>query len=422
MSRTTFYGLTYTVEMALSAATGTYGAWNSGLWDTATWGPDVIWVDVSQWVTSIQTRRAFDRLFEGWDSGTASFTLRDEDGRFNPLNLAGPYVTAGVTQLRPWRPVRIRFGWAGTTYEAFTGYIQNLPEDYISAYPGGGGALVTVNCVDEFASLARFGGVALADPVGGSESSGQRIHRVLNNAGHAGLRDIDVGRMTMQPTDLRSNTLVELKVTADSEGGAIYVGRDGSIVFRDIYSLIERTASNTIQATFGDGAGELPYSDAPPVYTGDTLVNIAAFARNGSENTVVSADATSRALYGDSQDPRGDLMCETDTQVQTLADLWVQRFKDPEYRFATVVVKPRNRPTVLFPQALGREIRDLIRVRRRPPGGLLISQDSFISGVSHSMSGADFSTVFELASSKPYTNFTTSRFDTGKWDTATWFY
>ena len=61
MSATTLYGLTYTVEVALSAATGTYGAWGAGLWDTATWGPDIIWTDVSQWVRSWTTQRRFSR-------------------------------------------------------------------------------------------------------------------------------------------------------------------------------------------------------------------------------------------------------------------------------------------------------------------------------------------------------------------------
>jgi hypothetical protein len=176
-----------------------------------------------------------------------------------------------------------------------------------------------------------------------------------------------------------------------------------------------------VQATFGDGPGELAYSDITPDYNGDLLVNIAAWARQGGQ-VQVSTDETSRALYDDARDPRSDLMCETDTQVKTLADMWVQRYKDPESRFAQIVIKPRNRPQVLFPQVFGREVRDLIRVKRRPPGGLLISQDLFISGISHAMTGDNFVTVFELSGSKPFTTFVSSRFDTDRWDSATWFF
>jgi hypothetical protein len=46
----------------------------------------------------------------------------------------------------------------------------------------------------------------------------------------------------------------------------------------------------------------------------------------------------------------------------------------------------------------------------------------FITGISHAMTTTNFATTFALGSGAPYTSFTTSRFDTGKWDTATWFY
>lgn len=420
MSAVTLYGLTYTVEVALSAATGSYGAWNTGLWDTATWGPDIIWVDVSQWVRSFTTTRRFSRDLQAWEAGTASVVLDNRDARFNPVNLAGPYVTGGVTQVRPWRPMRIRCTWAGITYDVYRGYVVDWPETYVEPSPNGGDAYVTMACQDELASLARFNGFEQA-PVGGGETSGQRIHRILNNAGHAGTRDIDIGRMTMQPTTLASNAVTDLKLTADSEGGAVWVDADGTVVFDGIYALIENTRSNTIQATFGDGPGELEVDEIVPNYNGDLVTNMAAYARqNGTQ--VLSADAASRALYQDKQDRRTDLMCETDTQVKTLADLWVQRYKDPEYRFSSIKLKPRGSPALLFPQVLGRKVRDLIRVHRRPPGDIAVTRDVFVAGISHTVTGDDMVTVFELWSGSPYTSYTTSRFDTGKWDTATWFY
>lgn len=387
----------------------------------AQWGPDTIWVDVSPYVRGWSTGRAFDRTFKGWDRGTATIELNNRDARFSPTNLAGPYVSGGVTQVRPWRPVRIRVTWAGTTHDQFTGYIKDMSEEWVEASPGAGGAVVTVRCVDELASLGRFGGVP-QPAIGGGESSGRRMHRILDNAGHTGTRDIDVGRMTMQASTLSGNAAAELKLTAESEGGAVYVGKNGAVVFRGVYDLIERTTSNTVQATFGDGGGsELPCGDITAEYNGDLLVNLVAFARIGGE-TVLAADATSRALYGDARDARSDLMCEVDTQVQTLADLWVQRFKDPEYRLTGLELRPRGDPARMFPQVLGREVRDLIRVVKRPPGGITITQDVYISGIFHVVTQDDWTTVFALSSSRPFTSFTTSRFDVAVWDTATFFY
>ena len=420
MSASTLYGLTYTVEVALSAATGSYGIWDAGLWDTATWGPDITWVDVSQWVRSIGIERRFDRTARTWDQGAATVELVDADGRFSPVNLAGPYVTGGITQIRPWRDARVTFTWAGVTYPAYRGYVVDWREAWIQSSPNAGMAVTTMQCADEMASLARFGGVALPE-AGGSETTGRRVHRILDNAGHTGPRDVDDGRMTCQPTTLEKNAAEELKLTADSEGGVIWVDRSGTVVFDNIYALIENSRSNTVQATFGDGGGEQPYNDVTSEYNGDLIVNIAAFARAGGEvQTVV--DATSRALYKDKRDPRTDLVTEVDTQVNTIATLWVQRFKDPEYRLTSVRVLPRFKPAQLFPVILNREVRDLVRVKKRPPGGFTISQDVFISGISHTMTADDFVSVFDLSGGAPFTGYTTDRFDVAKWDASIWFY
>jgi len=420
MPNTTPYGLTYIVEVALSAATGTYGVWNASLWDTATWGPDVTWVDVSQWTRSFTTTRHFSRDLQAWEAGTANIVLDNRDARFSPTNTGGPYVTTGITQIRPWRPVRIRCVWAGVTYPVYRGYVVDWPETYVQPYPNGGDASVTMVCQDELASLARFDGLEQA-AVGAGEVSGHRIHRILDNASSTAARDVDIGIMTMQATTLAANAVTELKLTADSEGGALFIDASGTVVFDGIYALIENNKSNTVQASFGDGPADLAISDIAAEYNGNLVTNVVQWARQNS-TAQISVDLSSRALYGDSRSTRTDLMCETDAQVQTLADLWIQRYKDPEYRFSSIVIKPRNNPALLFPQVLGRKTRELIRVRRNPPGGITITRDVFIAGISHVVTGNEMQTTFELWSSNPYSSFTTSRWSTGVWDTDTWFY
>jgi hypothetical protein len=406
--------------MALSGATGSYGAWGVGLWDTPTWGPDVVWVDVSQYVRRWSTNRRFSRDLQGWEPGTAIIELDNRDARFSPSNLTGPYVTAGVTMIRPWRPVRIRCTFAGVTYDVFTGYVIDWQESWYQQSPNAGGAIQTVGCVDELGSLARFDGIAQAS-VGAGESTGQRVIRILNNAGHIGMRDVDNGTKTMQATVLDKNAAEDLKLTADSEGGAVYINRAGTVVFDSMYALIENTRSNTIQATFDDTTAGLAYNDIASDYNGELVNNIVSFQRVGGA-VMTSSDSTSRALYGDKRHARTDLMSETDTQVQGIADLWLQRFRNPELRLTRIKLKPRFAPTRMFPVVLGREVRDLIRVSKRPPGGITITQDVFITGIAHTCEGDDWVTTFQLWSGLPYTTFTSSRFGTGLWGTATWFY
>lgn len=419
MSLDLFDGVAITFEMALSAATGSYGAWNAGLWDTATWGPDVIWTDVSSRVRSFTTDRRFSRELQAWEAGQARVVVDNRDGALSPENLAGPYVTAGVTAVRPLRPARLRATYAGATSDLYRGYALDFQETWDGQFD----AEVAIPCSDEFARLAAVDGFATA-AVGGGETSGKRIHRILDAAGHTGDRCVDDGRVTVQPTTLAANTLTELQLTTDSEGGSLWVEPDGCVTFEHQYALLENARSNTVQATFSDGTGaELPCHDIQAGYGADLIRNIAAFTRVGG-TVQTAADATSRALYGDRREAesRSALICESDPQVKGLADFFVAQRKDPERRFTQITIKARGNPVRLFPQVLGRRVRDLIRVIRRPPSGVSITRDCFIAGIHHQVTGDDWITTFDLWSATAYTGFASSRWDTGLWDTATWFY
>lgn len=414
------YGVGLTVECALSAATGLYSAWDTGLWDTAAWGPDQVWTDISEWVRSVSTDRKFNRDMSTWESGEATIELRNFDARFSPANLSGPYVTAGVTGIRPWRPVRIRVTWAGVTYDLYRGYVRAWKERYDQPSPNGGGAYMVMSCVDEYASLARFGGLAQA-PVGAGELSGIRIHRILDNAGHAGARNIDVGNVTMQATTLAQTTTADLKITVDSEGGALFIDRSGAVVFERKFALVENARSNTIQATYGDHLDELPYSVIEPSYDGDLVVNIAAFTRAGGTTQTVT-DETSRALYEDKRFvPPQDFICETDAQVLSLAQFYLIRFAEPEDRIESIDIRPRFNPALLFPQVLSREVRDLVRVVRRPPGGITVTRDCHIARIAHQIA-ADHSwtTTFGLWSASAYAGV--GRWELATWDVSRWFF
>jgi hypothetical protein len=424
MSTLWFDGVTLTVEAALSASTGTYGAWDSAVWDTSTWGPDIVWTDITRWVRSFSTSRSFDRDIVAWAPGSATVVLDNRDGRFSPDNLSSPYVTAGVTGVRPWRPLRIRATYAGTTYDLYNGYATAWNETWLPGPgTGTGDAYVTVPCLDELARLGRFDGLAVS-PVGSGETTGARIHRILNNAGHTGPRSIDTGTNTVQATTLASNAVDELKLTTDSEGGSLFVDSDSTVVFERLTALMENTRSNTVQATFGDAGGsQLPYASAEMAYDGTLTKNIASFARAGGTSQL-AFDNTSRSLYGDLRETRTDLVCETDPQALSLAQFYMNQFKDPEKRITSIAIKPRRNPSVLFPQVLGRRVRDLIRVVRTPPGGFTLTRDCHIAGVTHSVErgSGKWDTRFQLWSATFYQTYATSKWDVATWDGSAWFF
>lgn len=423
----TKWDVTITVEAALSAATGTYGAWNAGLWDTATWGPDETYVDISEYVRSFQTTRKFGREVQSWDSGSSTVVLNNRDGRFCYDNLSGPYVVAGVTGIRPWRPLRIRAAYNGVTYPVAKAYALDWQEGFVPAGPGAGDAIVTAPCTDEWGTLGTKG--AAVATVGAGDDFGARLHRILDAAGHTGGRDIDSGTNTMRATDLEGTWTDQMSLTADSEGGAAYVEADGSVVGRRQYALVEDTRSIVVQATFGDGGGdEIPYSGGKIGSPGNLIKNVVSYQREGGTTQTVS-DETSRALYKTRLDSRTDLACETDDQVLRLAAWKLARFKAPERRLESFKLFPRKDPTRLWPLALGLKVRDLIKVVRRPPGGHTITQYCHVAGIGHQFDADNWTTTFYLWSASPYRAFSTSLWDTGLWgsgpddpDAALWFY
>jgi hypothetical protein len=405
-----------TVEAALSAATGSYAAWDVALWDTGTWGPDDLWTDISQYVQSVETQRRFDRDLQAWGSGTANIVLNNSDGRFCPDNMDSPYVVAGITGVRPWRKLRIKIG----VFPIYTGYALAWDETYARGHAT---SSTLVRCEDEFSALARFDGFE-TEPVGSGELTGPRLHRLLDNAGHIGDRAIDEGRFSVQATTLAQPTLTEMKLTSDSEGGALWVEADGSIWFENRYALIENDRSRVIQATFGDGSSfvELPCMNIETAYDGENMRNIAVFARAGGTAQLFD-DATSRALYGDARFSRSDLLLEADADVAGLSELYVRSHKDADLRIESITFRPtrRDHPIMLL-HAVGRKVRDLVRVIVRPPlFNHVMTRDCHISGISHKLTKDDWTCTFELQSADAWAGFSSSLWDTAVWDTDVWF-
>lgn len=72
-----------------------------GLLDTATLGSGAeIWEDITRYCSSVNIRQGSTRADSPilkYETGTATLTLRNEDRRFDPTNLDGPYVHTGVS-------------------------------------------------------------------------------------------------------------------------------------------------------------------------------------------------------------------------------------------------------------------------------------------------------------------------------------
>lgn len=372
--------------------------------------PD-IWVDISAYVRKWSIKRGAGRGDDPtvrYDPGTCVIELNDGDRRFDPDNLDGPYVSAGVSQIEPNRRVRIRAVWDDITYNLFYGYA----DDWVPGYQGNSWTYTTLTATDASKLFAAHDRIAIA-PAGAGERTDQRVVRILDDYGWpASNRSIATGDTTVQATDLGGNMFAELSLVQDTEQGSFWISPAGKPTFGNRKHVFTFAPSTTSQATFGDGGyaatGEIPYADVIPSTPADTLVNSIDAARAGGTEQHVE-DSVSVGRYGPKTHTRDDLIMQTDDGALQWANWLLYQFADPRRRFARIQF---NTPTpevegVFWPALLGRDFGHRITVIRRPAGGGdPIERDCFVRGVEHESDGAAWTSAFVLQSADRYSFFT----------------
>lgn len=358
-----------------------------GLVDTGTLAAEV-WTDVTAYCRGLSIRRGASRA-EGpvlrFEAGSCSLTLDNSDRRFDPTHLTGPYVRAGVTDVKPMRGVRVTAVFDGTTYPLFKGYADGWDISYDEpSY-----STCVLSATDATKVLSNFDRIALGTAVGAGELSGARVNRVLDSAAWpSGLdyRDVDAGKSTLQGTTLDRSAWEELAKVQDSEIGQVYIDAAGRVVFRDRHAPMTDPKSLSVQGAFGDAAGQLPFVSAVVAYDDTTINNLVRVSNVGGTQQTAQ-DATSQAQYLVHTYDRTDLILQSDAIAADYAAFVLYQTKDPELRFTSLSVNARDNDDALFPQVLGRDFGDKISLTRVPPGGGTVSRESFIVGVQHEVTG-----------------------------------
>jgi len=371
-----------------------------------------IWVDVSEYlIKDLSTTRGSTRVESPvirYEPGHAKVVLNNTDRRFDPTNLHGPYISVdtGKSQVTARRPLRISAEWRGTTYPVFTGYVDIWDIDWVADVY----SHVTVNSTDGFKILKNTRRVGFEFPEYDRDLPGARANRILDSAGWGTFqRVIDTGNTPMPATYLSGSALDELQGVAESEIGELYMDALGRVVFRGRHALIQDARSNSTQFEFGTFVDQ-PAPVELKLNTDDaTYWNEAKVTRLNGVSEQFYEDVPSKIEYhGSKTFERSGLWLRADSTAHGYASWIVFISRDPEVRFDAITIYPMKDPDVLFPQVLGREIGDRIRITRRPPGGgLPISREVFIRGISHQVGQASWKTTFILQSATDYGSFFT---------------
>lgn len=372
-------------------------------------------VDVSEYVIESDTFNGRARETDRYDAN-ATFVLDNWDGRFTPANLSGPYVSGGVSFVRPRVRVSVSAVWSAGSYDLWTGEVTNWQDDWPDE---GLDSITTITCTGMYSRLAAWNGVAVTE-VGEGEFGGARIDRILLAAGFTGGLVAATGLVPLAATTLEGNGISQILAVVDAESGAFWIEPSGIAQFDDRASLVVNSRSNSSQVTFSSGS--VFFRGAKPISPDDQIYNTVKFTgASGVEQTVT--DATSEGLFGSRTLSRSNLPAREDNDVLAAAEFNLARFRDPQYGIAELTIDPAQSPALMWPHALGRRIRDRVTIQGAVlRSGVTVTNDAFIEGIRHRFSQNRWETTFSFSDAAAWNGFSASVWDTGVWDTAEWFY
>jgi hypothetical protein len=336
-----------------------------------------IFIDISEFVSSVSIGRGKNRELERYSSGQCTVTLHNENRFFDPLNDGSPYVG----NIIPRRAIRITTG--GVTQ--FTG----LVEDWNLDYDVSGKSDAVIQAADAFTLLAQQ---SLTAGTAVPETTGERVERVLSMPSVAWpviQRRIDTGQSELGDDVFEpdASALEYLQKVEASEQGQLFMDRDGFVRF--VNGAVSPTAAAS-KALFSDAGDGVPYTSATVSYGTELLYNEVTVSSPVSEQSWANVESQLRyGITGTSV----DTLLGNPAAVLALAQFWVAKYGEPEYRFESLEVSLDGLTGLQIGEVLNVELGDIVEIKFTPNGiGDSIDRFGQVTKIEHSI-GVDRHTV-----------------------------
>ena len=343
-------------------------------------------VDVSNVVDTITTRRGRSAQADEFQTGTLTLRIVDQNGDFNPQNPSSPYFG----NLTPMRKVAISATYDNITYPIFSGFITS----YTTTTPRNANdvAMTTITAVDAF----RLAQNAQISTVTGAvaQLSGARVNKLLDQiAWPVTMRDVDAGLTTLQadPGTART-TLAALTTVANSEYGAIYVGKNGYFVFQD-RSVTAGSVGGT-PVVFNDNGTEIGYANA--VWRlDDTLVfNQANVTRTGGTVQSATNQASIDKYFAHTYNQQ-DLLMATDADALNYAKAYVASRAETSIRCDAIELDLyTDNYDAGITAALDLDFFDPVTITTNQPGRSTLTKTLQVFGIEHNIRPDRWRTTF----------------------------
>jgi hypothetical protein len=330
--------------------------------------------DVTSRVRSITIARGKNRDLDRFNAGTLNVEFNNTDRAFDPLFASSPFAGNIV----PRRDVRVLAD--GTAQ-----YVGKVT-DWNLGYDPAGQSIAELQAADGLTFLAQQ---VLTAGTATVQSSGDRVNAVLSMPSvdwPLSERNIDTGASTLGADVFDDNALTYLQKVELSEGGLLFIDKQGRVAFKD--RLSTPTTDNV--TLFADDGTGIPFAPALVEYGTEELYNQITVSSNAG--TATSNNALSQTRYG-ILDRDVQTLLSTLTQVEDYADFLVGRYGEPDYRFARLAIDMSNLDSSQKAAMFALDMGSVIQIKFTPNGippaieryGLVISVNHEISPDDHIM-------------------------------------
>ena len=181
-----------------------------------------VYQDITAYVRNVSIQRGIQRENDTFQAGSCTIVLDNNLRAFDPYYTSSPFYG----EVKPQASVRVTA--AGQVI--FVGFVDSWAYDYQIVAD----ATATLVAYDAIARLSKAQLPAISWT---SENTSNRVINVLNRAEvnwPAGQRDIAAGVITLGNDSIMDGTIAwdYLQTVAQSEGGAVFISRDGNVTFK----------------------------------------------------------------------------------------------------------------------------------------------------------------------------------------------
>ena len=341
-------------------------------------------IDVSNITLRVQTKRGRNRILNKFEAGSASITLRDDNGYFSPSNTSSPYYgkLVPLRKVRVWADYQDETTLITTRYFIFSGYITSYDTNFVRGFEDT--STVTLQCVDGFRLLNNIAITTVPGTPAG-QLSGARINALLDVADYpTSQRSIDAGSSTMQADPGTSRNLLDaLQLVETSEFGGFFFQKTGTATFysRETVSLkADQTPYN-----FSDTGTGIGYASIDFAYDDQLIVNdVTVQALGGVAQNVQDADSINTYFIHSGQ--RTGILVQTNDEAYSQAVMLLNARKNATLRIDSMTLNLFDTNASANDRiiaGLSMEIFDLLNITKLMPGGSVVTRELFCQGVAH---------------------------------------